>query len=150
MKKLDSRSFFGCESLGTIWFNGSGEMWRKIEKESDWFIGIKAQSVNCLLKIENGVVTECKKDAVDVRLPENAIKISSEAFKDCVCLKYVAFYPSVTEIGQTAFRGCTALSEINFRGTLSQWNAVEKGEMWNKNIPAKVVHCSDGELSLEE
>ncbi len=62
--------------------------------------------------------------------------------------KNAVFVESVTEIGQNAFRGCTALSEIKFTGTLSQWNAVEKGEMWNKNAPAKTVHCSDGDAEI--
>ncbi len=148
LKKIGERAFFGCWSLKRILFHGSEKLWRDIEKGEDWNEGTKIKDIDCVgfdnLKIENGVVTECKKDAVVVRLPENAIKISSEAFKDCVCLKHVAFYPGVTEIGNNAFQDCTSLETILFVGTKKQWEGIRLGTDWQKNIPAKVVHCSDG------
>ena len=113
LKKLDSRSFFGCESLGTIWFNGTGEMWRKIEKESDWFIGIKAQNVNCLLKIENGVLTRCHKNRVkNVVIPEGVTAIGEMVFNYAVSLKSVVIPDSVREFGEGAFWGCSALEDV--------------------------------------
>ena len=97
-----------------------------------------------------GVVTECKKDAVVVRLPRNTAKISNGAFKDCVCLKYVAFYSGLTEIGNNAFQNCTALDTIVFDGKLSQWEEeeVKKGKEWSKDVLTKCVKCSDGEAEL--
>ena len=169
LKKIGERAFFGCWSLKRILFHGSEKLWRDIEKGEDWNEGTKiknesgeeqydwsegttSKNIDCVgfdsLKIENGVVTECKKDAVDVRLPENAIKISREAFKDCVCLKHVAFYPSVTEIGNNAFQDCTSLETILFVGTKKQWEGIRLGTDWQKNIPAKVVHSSDGETEI--
>ncbi|MCR5125962.1 MAG: leucine-rich repeat domain-containing protein, partial [Treponema sp.] len=144
LKKIGERAFFGCWSLKRILFHGSEKLWRDIEKGADWNEGTKIKDIDCVgfdnLKIENGVVTDCKKDAVVVRVPENAIKISSEAFKDCVCLKHVAFYPGVTEIGNNAFQDCTSLETILFVGTKKQWEGIRLGTDWQKNIPAKVVH----------
>ena len=103
-------------------------------------------------------VTEIDKNALCLRgsyyeletliIADGVEKIGESAFGYLNHLVSALLPESVTEIGQTAFRGCTALSEIKFTGTLSQWNAVAKGEMWNKNVPAKVVHCSDGETEI--
>ena len=103
-------------------------------------------------------VTKIEKNALSHRgadypletliIADGVEKIGESAFGYLNHLVSTLLPESVTEIGQTAFRGCTALSQIEFRGTLSQWNAVEKGEMWNKNIPAKVVHCSDGDAEI--
>ena len=46
---------------------------------------------------------------------------------------------SVTKIGESAFNGCSSLKEIRFAGTKEQWEAVKKGEDWNKDVPAKDV-----------
>lgn len=153
LKKIGERAFFGCKSLCAVWFYGSEKLWHTIEKGADWYEGTKIKNIECFgldsLTIENGVVTECKKDAVVVRLPRNTAKISNGAFKDCVCLKYVAFYSSLTEIGNNAFQNCTALDTIVFDGKLSQWEEeVKKGTDWNKNVPAKVVHCKYGDSRI--
>ncbi|MCR5124434.1 MAG: leucine-rich repeat domain-containing protein, partial [Treponema sp.] len=50
----------------------------------------------------------------------------------------------VTEIGNNAFQDCTSLETILFVGTKKQWEGIRLGTDWQKNIPAKVVHCSDG------
>ena len=153
LKKIGERAFFGCKSLCAVWFYGSEKLWHTIEKGADWCEGTKIKNIECFgldsLTIENGVVTECKKDAVVVRLPRNTAKISNGAFKDCVCLKYVAFYSGLTEIGNNAFQNCTALDTIVFDGKLSQWEEeVKKGTDWNKNVPAKVVHCKYGDSRI--
>lgn len=55
---------------------------------------------------------------------------------------------SVTEIDRHSFAGCTSLSSVEFGGTMAQWEAVEKGDGWHKDVPAKSVKCSDGEAEL--
>ena len=32
--------------------------------------------------------------------------------------------------------------------TVAQWEAVEKDNFWNKNVPATMVKCTDGETVL--
>ena len=38
---------------------------------------------------------------------------------------------SVTSIGSSAFRYCTSLTSIKYRGTEAQWNAITKGDSWD-------------------
>ena len=35
-----------------------------------------------------------------------------------------------------------ALKEINYEGTIAQWESVSKSDEWNKYI----VHCTDGDI----
>jgi hypothetical protein len=43
---------------------------------------------------------------------------------------------------------CVSLNSIIFKGTKTQWEAIEKGANWNFGVPATVVHCSDGDVAL--
>jgi len=54
----------------------------------------------------------------------------------------------VTEIGSGAFASCRSLSDVQFGGTMAQWKAVQKGGDWSKDVSAKSVKCTDGEVSL--
>ena len=66
----------------------------------------------------------------------------------CSGLEKVAIGKNVASIGMQAFHGCTKLTDISFKGTVEQWNAIEKGSSWNSGVPAGKVICSDGEVLL--
>lgn len=74
--------------------------------------------------------------------------IDKSAFEGCVNLKNIVIPDSVTSIGDYAFDGCTGLESIEFEGAVAQWNAISKGSLWNYNVPATHVHCSDGDVAL--
>ena len=56
---------------------------------------------------------------------------------------------SITSIAGSAFDYFESLENIIFLGTIEQWNAIIKGDRWNKNIPATEVICSDGTVPLK-
>ena len=74
-----------------------------------------------------------------VNIPEGVTKIGKWAFEGCTSLAAVSIPASVTKIGEEAFKGCTSLAEIHFAGSKEQWYAVQKGEDWNKDVPATDV-----------
>jgi hypothetical protein len=55
---------------------------------------------------------------------------------------------SVTSIEDDAFKNCRSLTHIVFEGTMSEWNAIEKPENFNRDIPATYIQCTDGQVSL--
>ena len=55
---------------------------------------------------------------------------------------------SVTSIGNNAFYNCDSLTSVTFEGTMAEWEAVEKGWVWNYECPFKEVECSDGNVSV--
>jgi hypothetical protein len=54
----------------------------------------------------------------------------------------------VMMIGVKAFANCTSLTSITFNGTKAQWKGISLGRDWNNKVPATVVHCSDGDVTL--
>ena len=62
--------------------------------------------------------------------------------------KYIDGY-KVTDIGEYAFDGCTALLTITFEGTVSEWNAITKGNGWNNDVPAIAAECSDESVFIK-
>ncbi len=99
-----------------------------------------------LLYSEKGVVSFCHKSAVNVVIPNRVRKIG--VLGNCNSLKSIVIPSSVTEFEQFAFQGSKSLEYITFGGTASQWKAVKKGENWNKDVPAKTVKCTDGEVEI--
>ena len=77
---------------------------------------LNVENIDGLLETSDDMLLYCNDSAESVTIPEG-----------------------VTKIGKSAFSGCTSLAEIHFGGTREQWYAVKKGEVWNKDVPAKDV-----------
>ena len=98
-------------------------------------------NVHLINKANNEEITE-------VLIPDSVTSIDLGAFKGCSSITTIHIPASVASIGGYAFNNCTSLTSINFKGTKEQWNAISKGDNWNSNVPAIVVHCSDGDVDL--
>ncbi len=59
-------------------------------------------------------------------------EIGDYAFYGCSSLKTVVIPASVKRIGAYAFAECVNLETIYFLGTKEQWDAIEKGEGWDR------------------
>lgn len=103
-----------------------------------------------------------------VTIPNSTIVIKENAFKNCKNLKEVEIGNGLMHLGYQAFYGCKRLEKINlpkslkhieskvfdncinlpeieYEGTLSEWNAID---ISNDNITLSLcnIHCSDGEI----
>ena len=109
---------------------------------------------------------------VSVILPNSVTNISEKAFYNCYIssiiignsvksIGYMAFSSligdkftqltipnSVTSIEDKAFYNCSALTSISYTGTIAQYRAISKGTNWHQNVPATVVHCTDGDAPI--
>ncbi len=79
--------------------------------------------------------------------------IGSRAFYEQMTMESIEICDTITAFGWNAFYGCTKLNNITFKGTVAQWNAIDKGgtgegEHWNVSIPATYVQCYDGQVAL--
>ena len=81
-------------------------------------------------------------------IPSSVTSIGDYAFHGCTGLTSIEIPSSVTIIGTFAFYDCTGLAGVSFLGTKAQWSAVKKCFYWKNGVPATVVHCSDGNVSL--
>lgn len=98
--------------------------------------------------INNNAFLRCERlKAIDLSGTQ-VTRINQGAFYCCTLIS-ITLPDTVTYIGQWAFYECHSLASITFEGTIAQWNAITfGGEAWNQNIPATVVHCSDGDVTL--
>ena len=80
---------------------------------------------------------------------DGVTSIGEWAFHYCHNLTNVIIGGSVTSIGKRVFSDCGSLTFITFNGTVEEWNAIEKGNDWNVNIPATEVVCKDGKVELD-
>ena len=84
----------------------------------------------------------------DVTIGNSVEDIGDEAFYGCTGLTSITIPVSVTEIYERAFYNCTSLTSISYTGTIDQYNVIGKYPEWNTNVPATVVHCTDGDAPI--
>lgn len=130
---------------------------------------------NSVTNIGDSVFANCKL-LTNVILPDNMNSIPKQMFYSCESLKNVTIPSGVTSIGRGAFAFCDsltsitipesvtyigelalaydkALTTINYLGTMSQWEAIEKVVTWSSidgclnwdyNSDNFIIYCTDG------
>ena len=71
-------------------------------------------------------------------------EIGDYAFVSNQTLTTLLIPDSVTRLGDFCFAYSLTLSTITYHGTVAQWNAIEKGMMWNSGSGIKSIVCLDG------
>ena len=84
----------------------------------------------------------------NITIPDSVKSIRTEAFYDCSSLTSIVLPNSLKSIEWWAFCGCKSLTDITFQGTIAQWKKINIRDSWNHNIPATVVHCTDGDVEI--
>jgi hypothetical protein len=84
-------------------------------------------------------------------VPEDVTEIKQYTFYKNITydsdIHTVILHKDITYIGEYAFSS-SSISSITFEGTMSQWNAITKGDGWNYGVPATYVQCSDGQVAI--
>ena len=81
-----------------------------------------------------------------VTVAQGTTTLDHFSFVVCSSLREIVIPKSVTFIGVQTFAYCFNLTSITFEGTCAEWQAIEKGQLWDQAIPSYVVHCSDGDI----
>ena len=80
-------------------------------------------------------------------LPDGFKKIAV-GIANCTSMTKLTIPSSLTSIVDYGLTNCTKLTTIEYKGTQSQWNAIQKGVSWNYLVPSNmVVMCTDGNLT---
>lgn len=74
--------------------------------------------------------------------------IGNYAFYGCTSLWGIGFDETLKSIGNYALYNCTSLTDIIYVSTTTNWNKVTKGTSWKYGVPATVVQCSNGNVSI--
>ena len=83
-----------------------------------------------------------------ITIPNSVTTIARGAFNGCSSLTSIVLPDSVMSIEWWAFCGCKSLTDITFQGTIAQWKKITLRDSWKHNIPAAVVHCTDGDVEI--
>ena len=78
---------------------------------------------------------------------ESVTDISENCLYGEEWLTNVTIPDSVTEIKSNAFYGCINLTDIDYRGTKEQWEAIDKADDWDEDTGNYTIHCTDGDIA---
>lgn len=144
--RVGMQAFFDCTSLSNITI-----------PDSITSIGLSAFAYcihlsnitipNSVTNITDNAFFVCT-GLINITIPNSVISIGNGVFWCCTSLPSITIPESVTSIGFRAFYGCIRLSSIKYNGTMEQWSMVAKGADWNQDIPATVINCADGDVTL--
>ena len=84
-----------------------------------------------------------------INLPNTVTSVNSMTFGECTSLHSIRLPNSIVELSLRAFYGCTSLEDIYFDGTTTQWETIKKTSSVDPNVPADVIHCSDGDVAIQ-
>ena len=74
--------------------------------------------------------------------------IGNYAFSHCRSLQKITIPSAVTSIGENAFE-YTSLTEIEFGGTVAEWQDLQKAKNWDLETGNYTVTCTDGTVSKD-
>ena len=75
--------------------------------------------------------------------------LGASAFSHCSALTDVTIGKGINTIASLAFGFCESLTEIKYTGTMAEWNAITKADLWkNGSTNLTQVICSDGTITL--
>ena len=84
---------------------------------------------------------------VGYTIKDGTLCIASGAFQDWDCISSLVIPSSVRSIGENCFGYLNSGFKLTFKGTMTQWNTMQKGSSWG-NEKIKEVICSDGTIEL--
>ena len=80
-----------------------------------------------------------------IDIPDQVEEIEAFAFS-YTPLKEITLPLSLKVLNRFAFPGCRSLQTVRYKGTKVQWEQIDKGSGWDKDLPAYTIFCTDGTI----
>ena len=85
----------------------------------------------------------------NIIIPDSITHIRNATFYYCDSLTNITLPGSIASIGTLSFAYCYELKEITYKGTKEDWNKIIKRKGWDYDSPIKTIHCTDGDIEIE-
>ena len=146
VKSIGDSAFSGCDSLTTITIPDS------IKSIGDSaFSGcdsLTTITINGVISIGDSAFCWCE-NLTTITIPDGVMSINDSTFCWCDNLKSITIPDSVTSIGDHAFAWCYSLTSITFKGTIEQWDSIQKLYCWDFCTDTYTIYCTDGEIAKD-
>ena len=100
-----------------------------------------------LKKIGELVFAECM-ELVKINIPDGVTEIGEQAFYNLPVLGKLILPRALKKIGRGAFGGYSAI-DLVYKGTVAEWNKIEKIGIIIGDPNGVYVTCSDGKVKVE-
>ena len=140
---IGKQAFTGCSALAEITIPETvTEIGAFAFNATPW---LKAQQEENALVIVNGLLVDGRTASGDVTVPDGVTEICDSAFTYCTALTSVKLSDTVISIGNSAFSGCAELAEFDAAGALQRIgsNAFSKSGLTKLTIPESVVQVGE-------
>lgn len=161
LKKMSYSSFMYCTNVERIEIPSIGQ-WVKVEvvefagqtptyvffKEGNFYVNGEL-IVDCVIpegvtEINTSVFGYC--ESIKTITFSDTVE-TIDGFDSCWNLESITLSANVKKINDYAFSCSNNLKTINFKGTMDEWYAIEKGGQWITSEGYK-VYCTDGIISV--
>ena len=106
-----------------------------------------AKSAGSTITVNGETVTLEQGENITLDYPNEITRVIA---RNNTALTAITIPNTVVSINDNAFTGCTELTDFRYNGTVEEWGAITLGTDWNKDAAFTVVHCTDGDVTLEE
>ena len=140
LKRIGSCLFLGCTRLSAITIPGS-----VTTIESNAFThcdSITAITLPGGLRTMGDAVCSQMAKLTTATVSGGVTYLSNYAFNDCPSLKTITLPNTVKSIGICAFRYDTALNDVYFNGSVTQWTSIQIAGEGNSALYNADVHCT--------
>ncbi len=97
---------------------------------------------------ENGLIfVDYYSNLKNIVISEGVKEIYPNAFAYLNSLRSIHLPSTLEYIGPSAFVECRGITYVKFNGTIAEWEAIKKSEIWFVDSTISVIHCTDGDAN---
>ena len=144
VKVISTGAFRSCAGLKTVKLPAGVKLYESVFSLS----GLESIELKDVKLQDSSIFWSCEQ-LKSVIIRGNTPVIPDHTFANCFNLTHIELPETLERIRYDVFSGCDKLREINFAGTVNQWNSIKMGRP-NRYLYGCKIICSDGTLKFDK